>query len=118
MPVHSWVSRHLYYPLIRKGVSKFSATLLVFLFSATFHEIIIAMPFRYIALHAFSGMLFQAPLIYITKFIDRRFDNAVLGNIFFWLVFCVLGQPMGVIMFNWDLWKVHTRVVEGIEACM
>ncbi len=51
-------------------------------------------------------MLLQAPLIYITKLVDKRFDNAAIGNVFFWLVFCVLGQPMGVIMYNYDLWKI------------
>lgn len=105
------------YPLIRLGVSKFISTFLVFFFSAALHELIIATPFRYIALHAFAGMMFQAPLIYITKVIDRRFENAVLGNCFFWMVFCVLGQPMGVLMYNYDLWRLENTVPVVAAVC-
>jgi len=62
--------------------------------------------FRYFALHAFFGMLAQAPLVAFSKYIDRRFDNPVLGNVMFWLTFCVIGQPMGVIMYYYDFWRI------------
>ena len=60
------------YPLLRAGAPKNFAVLLSFLFSAVFHELIISLPFRHISFHAFFGMLAQAPLIFITKQIDRR----------------------------------------------
>lgn len=87
------------------GWSKTIATLVVFAFSAVMHEVIISLPFRYIAGHAFIGMLAQAPLIMVTKYMDRRFDNAFIGNAVFWCSFCVFGQPMGIILYYYDLWK-------------
>jgi diacylglycerol O-acyltransferase-1 len=93
------------FPLIRMGWSKMVATLVVFAFSAVMHEVIISVPFRYIAGHAFIGMLAQAPLILLTKFMDRRYDNAFIGNAVFWCSFCVFGQPMGIILYYFDLWK-------------
>ena len=99
--------RHLYYPLVRAGASKTLATFCVFFFSAAFHEIIISIPFRHVSLHAFYGMLLQAPLVYLTKHFDKLFDIPFVGNAFFWLVFCVIGQPMGIIMYYYDLWKFN-----------
>ena len=69
------------YPMIRHGFTKSIATLVVFGFSALFHEVVISVPFRYFALHAFFGMLAQAPLVAFSKYIDRRFDNPVLGHV-------------------------------------
>jgi len=106
LPVHHWMLRHLYYPIIRRRVPKWIATLIVFTFSAAFHEIVISTPFRYFAFHAFFGMLLQVPLVMITKMIDRRFDNPLIGNVIFWLSFCIIGQPMGVLMYYYDIWKI------------
>ena len=60
------------------------------MFSAIMHEVVISIPFKYIALHAFFGMILQAPLIFITKYIDRRSDNAFIGNAMFWCMFCIV----------------------------
>ena len=105
LPVHHWMLRHLYYPLLRCGANKRICTYAVFLFSAIFHEVIISVPFRMLTLHAFFGMLSQAPLIWMTKKIDRMIDNALISNGFFWLTFCVIGQPIGIILF----YSAHAR---------
>ena len=42
LPVHNWMLRHLYYPLISFGCKKWLATVIVFGFSALLHEIIIS----------------------------------------------------------------------------
>lgn len=79
---------------------------MVFAFSALLHELIISVPFQHASFHAFLGMFAQAPLIWLTKLIDRRYDNAFVGNALFWGIFCIVGQPMGVIMYYYDLWKL------------
>ena len=96
------------YPLVSVGCKKWIATIVVFTFSALFHEIVISIPYRCVTFHAFFGMLAQAPLISITRMIDKRFDNAFLGNIIFWCLFCVIGQPMGIIMVYYDMYKVSS----------
>eukprot|EP01038_Epipyxis_sp_PR26KG_P005339 gene5339-7409_t len=106
LPVHHWIIRHLYYPLTRAGLSRIVATFIAFAFSAVMHELVISVPFRYVALHAFFGMLAQAPLVYLTKRLDRVFDNSFFGNACFWCIFCVFGQPMGLIMYYYDLWSI------------
>ena len=82
-----------------------AGTLAVFFFSAVFHEYIISTPFRMYTMHVFIGMMAQAPLIFITKLIDKTFDNSFVGNAIFWSAFCVVGQPMGIILVNYDLFK-------------
>lgn len=96
------------YPLIRVGASKLFATFVVFFFSAALHELIISLPFQHISLHAFLGMFGQAPLIVLTKIIDKRFDNPFIGNALFWCIFCIVGQPMGVILYYYDLWNLSS----------
>jgi diacylglycerol O-acyltransferase-1 len=91
--------------LLRAKTPKLVALLSAFAFSAVFHELIISIPFKRVSLHAFFGMLAQAPLIFVTRTIDRRFDNAFIGNAIFWCIFCVVGQPMGIIMYYYDIWK-------------
>lgn len=103
LPVHHWMLRHLYHPLLSVGANKTAATYAVFVFSAFFHELVISAPFRLMSGHAFLGMLFQAPLIRISKWLDGRTENAFLGNALFWLVFCLCGQPMGVLLYCADL---------------
>ena len=49
--------RHLYYPLLRVGVSKPVATLAVFTFSAIMHEVCLSIPFRHLSYHAFFGRI-------------------------------------------------------------
>mmetsp|Transcript_39329 Transcript_39329/g.38878 ORF Transcript_39329/g.38878 Transcript_39329/m.38878 type:complete len:125 (+) Transcript_39329:464-838(+) len=41
LPVHNWLTRHIYLPSMRRGHSKALSMFLVFLFSAVLHEFII-----------------------------------------------------------------------------
>lgn len=92
LPVHHWMLRHLYYPLLRMGMSKRIAVFAAFLFSAAFHELLISIPFRKLSYHAFVGMLAQAPLVTVTRKVNAAFNNPLIGNIFFWLTFCIIGK--------------------------
>ena len=106
IPVHNWILRHLYYPSLRMGCGRVFGTFFAFFFSAALHEVILSVPFRTLSMHAFFGMLLQAPLSFITKEIDKRFDNAFIGNAIFWLSFCVVGQPLGILLIAYDRWKL------------
>mmetsp|Transcript_11100 Transcript_11100/g.18144 ORF Transcript_11100/g.18144 Transcript_11100/m.18144 type:complete len:735 (-) Transcript_11100:220-2424(-) len=113
LPVHHWMIRHLYYPSIRLGVSKKSAVYLAFLFSAVMHEFIISIPFQRISFHAFLGMLLQAPLVPLTRKMNTMFNNPSIGNFFFWLSFCIIGQPIGIIMYYYESWDVGACEVQA-----
>ncbi len=97
--------------MLRAGCNKTVATFVVFAFSALMHEVVISLPFQHIALHAFLGMMGQAPLIFVAKYLDRVFDNPFLGNALFWCTFCVIGQPMGILLYYNDLVKVSMGAV-------
>lgn len=47
-------------------------------------------------------MLAQAPLVMVTQQLDKLFDNPFLGNAFFWISFCMIGQPMGMVLYYYD----------------
>lgn len=99
MPVHNWLKRHVYVPLRRDKYSSLSAMAFTFFLSAVLHEVIIGIPTKIIQGWAFGGMVFQLPLILITGFWHKKKPESSLGNYFFWLSFCIVGQPMSVLLY-------------------
>ncbi|KAI5585238.1 hypothetical protein BDE02_06G132200 [Populus trichocarpa] len=103
MPVHKWMVRHIYFPCLRNKIPKGVAILIVFLVSAVFHELCIAVPCHVFKLWAFIGIMLQVPLVVITKFLQNKFRSSMVGNMIFWLFFSILGQPMCVLLYYHDL---------------
>jgi len=64
-PIHSFLHRHIYYPLRRRNVSKKLALLLTFMISAAAHEYIVVGIFRVFNFIAFTIMIVNVPLIII-----------------------------------------------------
>lgn len=50
---------------------------------------------------AFLGMLFQLPLIYVTDLLAKLkvINGKVVGNLIFWLTFCLVGQPLAALIY-------------------
>lgn len=105
MPVHYWLVRHVYFPSIRVGLSKKGATFVVFFLSAVLHEVLISVPCHMVRVWSFLAMMGQIPLIIITKKIDKRIPGSSLGNVIFWLSFCIVGQPMAMLLYTIDYWE-------------
>jgi diacylglycerol O-acyltransferase-1 len=102
LPVHYWLVRHLYFPCIRMNLSRQFSTFLVFLFSAVMHEVLISIPFHSLRPWAFLGMMGQIPLVVVTKYLYRKYPGSSIGNILFWVTFCVVGQPMAILLYTVD----------------
>lgn len=98
-PVHQWIKRHVYIPLRASGYSPVAAQLAVFLISALAHEFIVAIPTRIYQGWALIGMLLQVPLIIFSGWLVKIRPNSAVGNFFFWLCFCILGQPMIILLY-------------------
>ncbi|KAM6148279.1 diacylglycerol O-acyltransferase 1 [Rhynchocyon petersi] len=102
IPVHKWCLRHFYKRMLRWGASKWMARTGVFLASAFFHEYLVSIPLRMFRLWAFTGMMFQIPLAWITsRFILGNYGNAVV-----WLTL-IIGQPVAVLMYVHDYYVLH-----------
>lgn len=99
MPVHKWLLRHVYFPCIRAGISRFTAMVVVFFVSAVFHELLLGVPLQMVKLWAFWGIMLQIPLIMISDWINKRHKSSQWGNIIFWISFCVVGQPVTVLLY-------------------
>jgi len=110
LPVHYWLIRHLYFPSIRLGLKKTGATFVVFLFSAIMHEVVFSIPFHMIRPWGFLGMMAQIPLIVVTKYFDKIKPGSSIGNIIFWFSFCIVGQPMAILMYTIDYWEKTTEL--------
>ncbi|KAF8036214.1 hypothetical protein BT93_C2043 [Corymbia citriodora subsp. variegata] len=103
MPVHKWMVRHIYFPCLRNGIPKIVAVVIAFLVSAIFHELCIAVPCHIFKLWAFIGIMFQVPLVLITNYLQNKFNNSMVGNMVFWFIFCILGQPTCLLLYYHDL---------------
>jgi diacylglycerol O-acyltransferase 1 len=104
IPVHNWLLRHLYTPAMNTGMSKRTAGLAVFVVSAILHELIASGACHSLRIWAFLGMMAQAPAIALTFYLDKHFfKGSQIGNVLFWLTFCIVGQPMLVMAYYWDL---------------
>ncbi|ODQ67260.1 hypothetical protein NADFUDRAFT_49697 [Nadsonia fulvescens var. elongata DSM 6958] len=104
-PVSNYFKRHVFVPLINRGVPVNVASLFVFFISAVLHEILVGIPTHNIIGVGFASMLLQVPLIYVTMPIEKiRGVGTVLGNCIWWLSF-FLGQPVGVLLYYlaWNL---------------
>ncbi|KAJ4782181.1 O-acyltransferase [Rhynchospora pubera] len=109
MPVHKWMIRHIYFPCIRHGLPKGAALLISFLVSALFHEIVVGVPCHIFKFWAFIGIMFQIPLVFLTKYLQDKFRSSMVGNMIFWFFFSILGQPMCVLLYYHDVMNRKSR---------
>jgi diacylglycerol O-acyltransferase 1 len=131
-PVTHFMKRHIYAPMVGRGVSPVVAQVITFLFSGVLHELLVGVPTHNILGVAFMGMVFQLPLIYITDPLARMTgsNGKLAGNLIFWMTvsgfilsdvvlmltialqFCFLGQPFAAIcyFFAWQAkFGTHNR---------
>ncbi|EGD93545.1 hypothetical protein TESG_01089 [Trichophyton tonsurans CBS 112818] len=100
-PVYHFMKRHIFSPLVGRGWSPFAASLVVFTFSAVLHEVLVGIPTHNIIGVAFAGMMLQLPLIAATLPLEKMNGQAgkIIGNCVFWLSFCLVGQPLGALLY-------------------
>lgn len=106
-PVSNYFRRHVFSPLMGRGWSYNFAAIVVFTISALLHELAVGVPTHNIIGVAFAGMIFQMPLVALTK----RFEKAkspgkkMIGNCIFWVTFTTFGQPFAALCYFYA-WQV------------
>ncbi|KAG9832429.1 diacylglycerol acyltransferase DGAT2, partial [Aureobasidium melanogenum] len=100
-PVFQFMKRHIYSPMVGRGVPPLVAQIMTFLFSGVLHELLVGVPTHNILGVAFAGMIFQLPLIFLTDPLARMKggNGKLLGNLIFWISFCLVGQPLAALMY-------------------
>ncbi|KAE8149460.1 diacylglycerol O-acyltransferase [Aspergillus avenaceus] len=100
-PVYLFMKRHVYSPLVGRGYSPLTASIVVFTVSALLHELLVGIPTHTLIGVALVGMLFQLPLIALTAPLEKMKDPSgrIIGNSIFWISFCVVGQPLGALLY-------------------
>ncbi|EER24085.1 hypothetical protein D8B26_002264 [Coccidioides posadasii str. Silveira] len=101
IPVYQFMKRHIFSPLVGRGWSPFTASVMVFTVSAVLHELAVGIPTHNIIGVAFGGMMFQLPLIAVTLPLEKMNSQTgkILGNALFWLSFCLVGQPLAALLY-------------------
>jgi hypothetical protein len=110
-PVHSWCVKHLYAPLLRAGATPTMAMFCVFFFSAVMHEVLISVPCHAFYWYGFAAMFGQIPIILLQKVVHRYLPlgtNDWVGNVSFWLTFCIFGQPIVMLLYMHQFAKAST----------
>jgi diacylglycerol O-acyltransferase-1 len=100
-PVYQFMKRHVYSPLVGRGYKMGHASIAVFFVSAILHELLVGVPTHNIIGVAFLGMLFQLPLIAITRPLQniQGPTGRLIGNCIFWVSFTILGQPFAALLY-------------------
>lgn len=100
-PVYHFMKRHIYSPLIGRGCNPYLATIIVYIFSGILHELLVGVPTHNIIGVAFGGMMIQIPLILMTQPLEKMkgTNGKVFGNVFFWVSFCLVGQPLAALLY-------------------
>lgn len=114
-PVSQFMKRHIYAPMVGRGMPSALAQILTFLFSAILHEVLVGIPTHNVLGLAFAGMAFQIPLIFITDAFRKQegYWPKLAGNLVFWCSFCLVGQPVAALgyYFAWQA-KYGSQKVE------
>ncbi|KAF9893423.1 Diacylglycerol O-acyltransferase 1 [Aspergillus nanangensis] len=115
-PVYLFMKRHVYSPLIGRGYSPFLASTIVFTISALLHELLVGIPTHNMIGVALCGMLAQLPLIALTAPMERVKgpSGRIIGNTVFWVSFCVVGQPLGALLYFFA-WQAKYGSVSRME---
>jgi diacylglycerol O-acyltransferase-1 len=100
-PVYLFMKRHVFSPLVGRGWSPLAASGMVFSLSAILHEMLVGIPTHNFIGVAFFGMMFQFPLIILTLPFEKKRDplGKTIGNCIFWVSFCLVGQPLGALLY-------------------
>lgn len=96
-PVHQWLLRHVYYPMTRAGCSKLQSAFFIFFLSGVGHEVLVSIPCNTFQLWVLGSFMAQLPLIYVTRSFMK---GTKLGNLLFWFSFCILGQPLCILLYS------------------
>ena len=100
-PVFQFMKRHIYSPMVGRGVPPPVAQVITFLFSGVLHELMVGVPTHNILGVAFAGMMLQLPLIFITDPLIKikSINGKLVGNLIFWVSFCLVGQPLAALLY-------------------
>jgi diacylglycerol O-acyltransferase 1 len=110
LPVHNWLKRHIYKPLRIYRFSNTFSSAVVFLFSALAHEYIISIPLKVFHSWAFIAMVLQLPLAQISRAYMKKYPHSTFGNMLFWIVFCVVGQPVGILLYYYSFSQTNQKI--------
>lgn len=114
IPVHRFIKRYVYAPQLRYGVRSAIARTVCFIFSGLLHEIVISLALKQLNGFLFLAMVGQIPLIYLSDYVKRVFPK--LSNIFFWLSFCVIGQPLIALLIYRSLHVIPTHSNKSMSS--
>lgn len=96
-PIHNWLVRHIYFPLIRRRMPSDIARLVTFGVSAVFHEYIVMGSFRVFNFMAFLIMIVNIPAIKMQQVFRKQLGKPI-NNLLFWAVYTVFGQPFAILL--------------------
>lgn len=105
-PVHLWVTRHLYHPLRNHGLTPVTAGIVVFFVSAIGHEYVVSGALKIFSYWAFLAMMVQIPLVFIMEKLKGVLSGTQVGNVVFWVCFCMVGEPIAVLIYAHNVLNV------------
>lgn len=115
IPTHYWLMRHVYNPLRRRNVSRFACVGLTFFVSGLLHEYVCSGALGCVNYWAFIGIFVNFPVSFMQNYIreQKKFEgikNSQMWNLFFWISFCFIGQPLMFLIYSYQYYKISTKI--------
>lgn len=73
---------------------------MTFFISAVAHEYLVGAGCRVLSYWAFTAMMIQIPMIIIMDIFKSYLEKTQIGNVVFWVSFCIIGQPLAVMVYS------------------
>lgn len=96
-PIHSWLMRHVYYPVVRRKINSDVAKVLTFMVSAIFHEYVVIGTFRIFNFMAFLIMIVNIPVIQFQQTFRKQIGKNI-NNQVYWISYVIIGQPLAILL--------------------
>lgn len=114
IPTHYWLLRHVYNPLRRRKISRPVAYGITYFVSALFHEYICSGALGCFNYLAFLGIFINYPLGLFQCYLRScqwftKYKESQMLNVFFWILFCFIGQPLEFLFYTYKYYKVSTE---------
>jgi diacylglycerol O-acyltransferase-1 len=100
-PIHNWFVRHFFIPMKSWSGSTIFSMTYTFFVSAILHEWLIGGACHVLTIVSVLAMFSQVPVIILMEAFKEVFKTSQLGNVVFWLSFCVFGQPLGILTYTY-----------------
>lgn len=56
-----------------------------------------------------DGWCMQVPMMWWTEWLYQKLQSKITGNVIFWVSFCIIGQPIALMLYYHDYFVLSSK---------